>query len=243
VGAKDGSPPRLPQGAPGLREPAFYGTANVMDGAKSKKDMKVTRTITAIFMVLAFHAFTGGAYAGQPDGRIPDFSQARSYTVVDKQDFSAGYGRTRIALCIASDAERFTARAHTAIRAAVDVQRDTGADYIQVAITPIAGIGCREHFTAVAEYAPDGGGITGDAQNRFWQVKATDIVLDLEERLVLRAWEESRSEFLTNGEVDMERMTQHLSKQLNLSPEAVENYYLQSVEMGISMRPYPAAGD
>lgn len=170
---------------------------------------------------------------------LPRTNAAQFYTVVDTQDFSAGYGRTRKSLCIASNAESFTARAHTAIRAALDFQQDTGADYIQVAITPIADIGCSDYFTAIAGYSSDGRGITGNEENHFWEVQASDVVLDIEERLVLKAWQEARSNFEVNGDIDIEGMKQHLSRQLNLSPEKVEDYWLKSVEMGLSMRQYP----
>ncbi len=173
---------------------------------------------------------------------LPRTNAAQYYTVVDTQDFSAGYGRTRKSLCIASEAETFTARAHTAIRAALDFKRDTGADYIQVAITPIADIGCNDYFTAIAGYSSDGQGITGNEENHFWEVKASDVVLDIEERLVLKAWQEAKDDFEVNGDIDIEGMKQYLSRQLNLSPEKVEDYWLKSVEMGLSMRPYPLQG-
>ena len=171
--------------------------------------------------------------------RTPDTSAAQSYRVAETTDFSAGYGRTRKSLCIVSNAESFTARAHTIIRAAVEFQRESGADYVQVAMTPIEGVGCGDFFTAIAEYAPDGGGATGDESGHVWQVKATDIVLDIEERLVLRAWQEAKPQFSDNGDVDIERMKAHLAAQLNLTPEEVEDFWLKGVEMGMSLRRYP----
>jgi hypothetical protein len=213
-----------------------------MSSAK-KGDMKLTRTIAMLFTALILIALPGHhALGDQITRRLPDTSQAQSYTILDQQDFSAGYGRVRKTACIASDAESFTARAHTAIRASIDLQRNTGADYVQVAVTPITGIGCSEYYSAIAEYAPDGGGVTGDQKNHFWQVKASDIFLDIEERLLLKAWHEAAPEFTGNGTVDMEGMKQYLSRQLNLTVEKVEHFRLRGVEMVFTLRPYRMDG-
>ena len=177
-----------------------------------------------------------GMVAGHPPA--PRTCAAHAYTVVSTEDFSAGYGRNRVMLCIASDADGFVARAHTVIQAALDYHLNVGADYIQVAMTPIRDMGCNDYYTAIAEYSPDGRGITGNERNHFWGVRATDVVLDIEERLVLKAWQEARPAFEVNGEVDLERMKQHLARQLNLSPDEVEDYWLTSVEMGMTMRGY-----
>ncbi len=204
----------------------------------------MTRYLSMLCLSVIFLAFSGReAFGEQASSPLPDTAEAHPYIVVGQEDFSAGYGRIRKGLCIASDAESFTARAHTAIRAALDLQQSTGADYVQVAITPIADIGCNDYFTAIAEYSPDGGGVAGETKNHYWQVKATDIVLDIEERLVLKAWQEAKPDFETDGEVDIERMKHYLAGQLNLSPDEVEEYWLKSVEMGITLRQYRVEDD
>ncbi len=204
----------------------------------------MTRYLFMLCLSVIFLAGLGRETFGeQPSPPLPDTAEAHPYIVVAQEDFSAGYGRTRKDLCIASEAESFTARAHTAIRAAVDLQQKTGADYVQVAITPIADIGCDDYFTAIAEYSPDGGGVTGETKHQYWQIKATDIVLDIEERLVLKAWQEAKPDFEAGGEVDIERMKRHLARQLNLSPDEVEEYWLKSVEMGMTLRQYRVQED
>lgn len=205
---------------------------------------KLTGYLGTLFTALILAALMGiEAYGEQANLPLPDTSRARPYVVVAADDFSAGYGRTRKSLCISSNVGSFAARAQTAIRAALDLQKDTGADYVQVAMTPIGDIGCSEYFTAIAEYSPDGGGVSGDAKNHYWMVQATDIVLDIEERLVLKAWQEAKPGFEKNGEVDVEGMKNYLSKQLNLSPKEVEDFWLKGVEMKITLRRYPVAGD
>ena len=202
--------------------------------------IRVKKAGLLVIAIATFTAMTAGDILWAEDTRrVPDTSAAQSYRVAETSDFSAGYGRTRKSLCSVSDAESFTARAHTIMRAAMRFQQETGADYVQVAMTPIDGIGCGDYFTAIAEYAPDGGGVTGDETNHFWQVKATDIVLDIEERLVLRAWQEAKPQFSDNGDVDIERIKAHLAAQLNLSPEEVEDFWLKGVEMGMTLRRYP----
>ena len=198
----------------------------------------MARYLGTLLTALLFIAAHSAVAFGEQVRPMPDMSRAHSYIVVDEQDFSAGYGRTRKSLCIASTADTYIARAHTIIRAAVDLQKRTGADYVQVAMTPIADIGCSDYFTAIAEHSPDGGGVAGNLRNHYWQVQATDIVLDIEERLVLRAWQEVKADFETDGEVDTEGIARHLARQLNLSPEEVKNFWLRSVEMTITLRDY-----
>lgn len=203
----------------------------------------MTRYLSMLCLSVIFLAVLGReTYGEQASPPAPDTSMGHPYIVVAQEDFSAGYGRIRKELCIASEAESFTARAHTAIRAALDLQQKTGADYVQVAITPIADIGCNDYFTAIAEYSPDGRGVTGETKHQYWQVKATDIVLDIEERLVLKAWQEAKPDFETDGDVDIERMKHYLAGQLNLSPDEVEKYWLKSVEMGMTLRQYRVGG-
>lgn len=198
------------------------------------------RYAAALLTILLFSAAPVNDALGEPlNISIPDTSRAQSYTIISQQDFSAGYGRIRKALCVSSEAETYIARAHTAIRAAIVFQQETGADYVQVAVTPISGAGCSEHYSAIAEYSPDGGGVTGDQDNHFWQVKASNILLDLEERLLLKAWQEAKPDFEIDGNVDMERIKQHLSRQLNLSIKQVEDFWLKGVEMGFNLRTYP----
>lgn len=201
------------------------------------------RYTAALLTILLFSAASGNSTLGeQLNKSTPDTSRAQSYTIISQQDFSAGYGRIRKALCVSSEAESYITRAHTAIRAAIVFQRETGADYVQVAVTPISGTGCSEHYSAIAEYSPDGGGVTGDQNNHFWQVKASDILLDIEERLLLKAWQEAKPEFEVDGNVDMERIKQHLSRQLNLTIKQVEDFWLKGVEMGFNLRSYPVDG-
>ncbi|MGM0453479.1 MAG: hypothetical protein ACQERN_09980 [Thermodesulfobacteriota bacterium] len=213
---------------------------------RKKSTMTKTRYLfTAVF----FLAITAGAIAAMytgafcantdvPAGGLPETSRAQAYTVVGEDDFSADYGRIRKAWCIASDARSFTARAHTTIQAAIDLQQQYDADFVRVAMTPVKQAGCDRYYAAMAEYAP-AGQQTDDEKPFVWRVRASDVVLNAEERLVAIAWEEARSRFETGGEVDVEKMTRYLAGQLNLSPAEVKDYWLESVEMKMTLRSYP----
>ena len=213
---------------------------------RNESTMKVIRCLfaAACFTVLAagfdagFYTAAFGADPALPEARLPDTGRAHAYTVVGEDDFSADYGRVRKAWCIASDARSFTARAHTVIQAAIDLQQQYDADFVRVAMTPIKKTGCDNTYAAMAEYAPEGEQ-AGTDEAFVWQVRASDIVLGPEERLVAIAWEEARSKFETGGEVDVEKMTRYLAGQLNLTPDEVKDYWLQSVEMKMTLRSYP----
>ncbi len=213
---------------------------------RKKPIMTVTRyLVSAVF----FLAITAGAVAAvytsafsantdAPADSLPETRRAHTYTVVGEDDFSADYGRIRKAWCIASDARDFTARAHTVIQAAIDLQRQYDADFVRVAMTPVRKAGCDRYYAAMAEYAP-AGQQTGDQEPFVWRVRASDVVLNAEERLVAIAWEEARSRFETSDEVDVEKMTRYLAGQLNLSPAEVKEYWLECVEMKMTLRSYP----
>ena len=207
------------------------------------------QTAAALFLAVAFMigaADPGPASAAGPANalsngsiaRLPDTPQADHYLVIGENDFSAGYGRVRKGWCITSEAKSFTARAQTAIQAAIDLQEQTGADYVSIKMTPIDKIGCGVYHAAMAEYSPDGGGPTGSEENRVWWVKASDVTLGAEARLVAIAWEEVRDKFEANGEVNIEAMTRYLSGQLNLTPQEVRDYWLECVEMNLHLKQY-----
>lgn len=169
----------------------------------------------------------------------PDTSLASGYQVLGERDLSTGSGRTGKEWCILSSVETFEARAQTAMRAAFELQKKSGADYVSIKLTPIPKVGCSQYIAASAEYCPDGLGINGKQTHSVWSVSASNIVLGPEEVLVAIAWAEALPKIAVDDHVDLDKMSEYLSKQLNLTPKQVKTYRLRCLEMGMTLRRYP----
>lgn len=118
-----------------------------------------------------------------------------AYTVVDREDASLP-NRRRISISIvAPEALTFEQRAQTAMKAAQDFQVSDNAHVSTVFLVPspkLVGMGLN---LAIARYAPDGGGYSGD-QGWRWEVQATDQPLDEQRLRITELWEEKQSSFL-----------------------------------------------
>jgi len=117
------------------------------------------------------------------------------YTVVDRQNVSIP-GRTRLsASIVAPDALTFEQRAQTAMKAAKELQESTNGYVITVFLVPspdLVGMGIN---LAIARYAVDGRGYSGD-QNWQWEVQATDEPVDAQQLRITELWEEKQASFL-----------------------------------------------
>lgn len=117
------------------------------------------------------------------------------YTVVDRQNVSIP-GRTRLsASIVAPEALTFEQRAQTVMKAAKELQESTNGYVITVFLVPspdLVGMGIN---LAIARYAVDSRGYSGD-QNWQWEVQATDESVDEQQLRITELWEEKRSSFL-----------------------------------------------
>ena len=103
-------------------------------------------------------------------------TQTRPYEVFQEEDFSFP-GRTRYTWRITSLASTFEERAHTAMKAALDLQRKTGCQVANVwmEINPkLSGAG---YVLSQSTYAPDGRGNSG-TDNWTWQVRSSNTTPD-----------------------------------------------------------------
>lgn len=197
------------------------------------------RIISIVIALVICMGLAGYSAPGEARETGPDTSLAGTYQVLGENNLSTDSGRTAKEWCIFSSADSFEKRAQTAIQAAVDLQEKSGADYVSVKLTPIPKVGCARYLAATAVYAPDGLGINGKKARPVWSVSSSSINLGPEEVLVAMAWEEARPKIEVNGKVDPDKMAKYLSKQLNLTPEEVRDYWLRCLEMGMTLRRYP----
>ncbi len=197
------------------------------------------RILSIVIALVIGMGLAGFSVPGEARETQPDTSLAGTYRVLGENDLSTGSGRTAKEWCIFSSADSFAKRAQTAIQAAIDLQEKSGAAYVSVKLTPIPKVGCGRYLAATAVYAPDGLGIKGKKSRPVWSVSSSSILLGPEEVLVAMAWEEARPKIEVNGKVNPDTMAKYLSKQLNLTPLQVRNYWLRCLEMGMTLRQYP----
>lgn len=100
-----------------------------------------------------------------------DVSQAKDYQVISSEDFSFT-GRKRVQINIAApDASNYEELAQTAIKAAMDFQKQQNADVVYIFLGDDIEMINNGDASAIARYAPDGGGNSGE-QSWTWQVEA-----------------------------------------------------------------------
>lgn len=106
----------------------------------------------------------------------PNTEQAQPYEVINTDDVSFS-GRKRLRLNIVSpNADTLQQLVHTAIKAAIEKQSETSADIVYIKLYSNADTALTmdyDHLYALVDYAPDGGGNSGD-QGWYWQVEAVD---------------------------------------------------------------------
>jgi RNA polymerase subunit RPABC4/transcription elongation factor Spt4 len=100
-----------------------------------------------------------------------DVSQAKDYQVISSEDFSFT-GRKRIQINIAApDATSYEELAQTAIKAALDFQKQQNANVVYIFLGDDIEMINNGDALAIARYSPDGGGNSGD-QGWTWEVEA-----------------------------------------------------------------------
>lgn len=147
-------------------------------------------------------------------------SQAQPYEVVRREDTSFP-GRRRGTLAITSDAATYEEFAQTAIKAAREEQERGRLDAVTVWLLTHADLYGRGFNYAQADYAPDGGGFSGDDGWR-WQVTAVDTAwTDAQLRLRL-LWESRRDEHTgSDGMLDEEALRRAVAAEVDVHPDSL----------------------
>lgn len=145
-----------------------------------------------------------------------ELEQAKDYQLLSTSDQSFP-GRKRIQANISSpDASTEDELAQTAMKAAIDQQKSTRAHVVTVFLgSDLEQINTGDAY-AIARYAPDNGGYSGD-QGWRWQVEVALPLTRIEEK-TYELWELHKDQFGTEGswEVDIDSFNEFVSKELDI---------------------------
>lgn len=101
-----------------------------------------------------------------------DLSAAEKYTVLDDDDYDFGSWK-RKGYTIVSDAVGVDAKAQTTMKAAIELQRSSGANSVTVTL------GLKKYTpTALVYFTPDGRGWAKDKINEVWDVRVAGDTYD-----------------------------------------------------------------
>lgn len=169
--------------------------------------------------------------------KTPQFPKAKPYEIIIRKDFSLN-DRKRMECSIISQSELLDERAQTAMKAALDFQKETGADVVSVWYEISRDFAGKGLLLAVARYAPDGKGFSGD-QKWKWEVEATSETPDKTTIEISKLWYQHRESFMdSNRFVDEDRLKRFISKKLQISSEKVNLpvYALQAYQINNEAR-------
>jgi|GEM_PF-2001890 len=221
----------------GMTKPSYLIVQKESVGKeKTPSSLGWQQWVTLGILVLALVAYTLGgedtpnAKSSPPSHQLNvDLSQAKTYTVIGKDDFSFST-RSRLSWFITSPANTAEERAQTAMKAAMDLQSITGADLASAWIEIEPALAKQGNALAIAYYAPDNGGFSGD-QNWTWQVNASnDQVTDLQ-ILIAKSWEQNKEKFRgQDGMIDEENLTTMLSDAIGVPPSEIHPLWISRSE-------------
>lgn len=163
-------------------------------------------------------------------GSSPDISQAVEYQTIETKKHSNNRHRVERSI-FASEAKTKDQFAHTAIKAALDLQEETGAKVVIINLKEDHRL---ELALALAFYAPDGGGFNGN-QGWTWDVKAVDKRHNEEKLRMSTLWWRNRDRFQkTDGysgtETDEDALSQFIGKTMGIAPGKVTLAYSDQSE-------------
>jgi len=163
-------------------------------------------------------------YAKQNAGLSPV-----AYSIVDSGGDTV-QGRKRIEVrIVAPEARTFEQRGETVILAAKELQERENAAVVFVILEPSAALAGLGSSLALAKYAPDGGGWSGD-QGWTWEVEASRDSVDPMQVKVAERWEERKDAFqISDGfggtMTDDDALSEALAKELGVTEEQIRFPY------------------
>ncbi|WP_394027467.1 DUF4875 domain-containing protein [Desulfovibrio falkowii] len=135
--------------------------------------------------------------------------------------------------------------AATVIAAAKHYAKAAGVQFVGVALDSQFGAGVATTQLAVADYAPDGKGVSGKDNWTWQQVKAAENGLTKQELAMQELWGQWRDQFQTaQGITDEAALSAAIGKKLGIAPSDVSTAYkpLFDVPENIMKAVAPAAG-
>lgn len=181
----------------------------------------------------------------------PDFAtdQAVEYEMVSIDDLSF-LGRKRVsAVIVAPTALTLEQRAQTALKAAVDLQKRTSADAVNVFLEISPGLAGLGFLLAKAQYAPDFRGWTGDRayRNGSWEASATDEAIPETAIKIVELWGQHESKFQTIDDgfggtmTDEPALNEYIAEIMDIDPEDVTRAFFDLMKTIPTRRNYVPA--
>lgn len=182
-----------------------------------KKSLKIFGSTILVSMVLFFWTAPASWFGGSsPED---NFSHAKSYEVVLEKDLSFP-GRKRIRQhIVAPKAKTADERAHTVMKAAIELQTQKDADLAMIMLVPDKDIIDAGVNMALADYSPDGGGVSGE-DGWTWEVETSDFNFTHRHMEIGKLYYNHRGEFRTpDGLTDNEKLADFIAEKLGIKPE------------------------
>lgn len=158
----------------------------------------------------------------------PNHSHARPYEVINVSDHIIAGREHRKFKIYSPGSATIDERAHTAMRAALYFQDGTEPQVIYVRLYNSTDAVAAELPLALVDYAPDGGGISGD-QDWTWKVKTVSEEINPLELQVKKSWELNKHKFIeSDGLVNEEKLTSFIASQLRIPVNKVKSPLLNA---------------
>lgn len=189
------------------------------------------KNIVKVAVVISSMIIVACSESSQP---LPDTSQAQPYTAIRTEEGNSSVGRKLLFVDIQSDsAISSDQRAHTAMKAAIELQTKFNSDWVNLCLTPSATLANKGYCIAHVFYSPDGNGkgkgMFGDGQ--IWEVKSSNYSISKQSLDIANLWYQNRDRFQERGQLggqmtNEEKLKSFIAQRLNLKQEDVTLYEL-----------------
>ena len=172
----------------------------------------------------------------------PPIDKAVAYQIVAKEDKSLTEGNFKRSIrrvSIYAKAATPEERVHTALKSAIDVQKQDGVDYVEsyLLISPHPALVGTGKYLALAQYAPDGkddSTVQVPLDNGTWSARVTDFTPSELEIKITEVWFANRRRFerqsiygLGLTQVKIPEMRAFIAMELNIPGEKVKMTHFQ----------------
>lgn len=153
--------------------------------------------------------------------RTPLLPKAQTYQILSERDISTLH-RKRRDLTILSPSETQAERAHTVMKAALEVQQRSGDHFVSVHLVPSPLLADSPvHSLASADYSPDGHGFSGEESCR-WYVLSGNLRLSAQEIAILEMFETHKWKHRGQGPFpEVEATVRAVAREMKSDPQAV----------------------
>lgn len=175
-----------------------------------------------VVAVVVFGLIPFGCSSSQEEAKahLPDVSKAAPYRVLGEKTWSLMDAERGTVFISSPGAVGFEERAHTVMKAALDLSEQYGLDDTEVLLASDERLLERGTQYARAVYRKDKAKLPGQDT---WTVTSSDDVLSEKELAIAKLWYENSDRFETKeGYTDHERLNEFIAKQMSMRAEEVE---------------------